>query len=91
VTKRDKLIEAIRNNPKDVRFEDACKVAEWLGFTGKGGGSSHRAFSRFGEPTGLNFQNRGGKIKPYQARQLIEMINLYWPSSPDENETEEDA
>jgi hypothetical protein len=26
-----KLLAAIRNNPKDVRFEDACKVAEWLG------------------------------------------------------------
>ena len=28
-------------------------------------------------PTLLNFQNRNGKIKPYQARQLIAMIDKY--------------
>ncbi len=26
----------------------------------------------------LNFQDRDGSIVPYQARQLIDMINLYW-------------
>jgi hypothetical protein len=72
-----KLLAAIRNNLKDVRFEDACKVAEWLGFVHKGGRGSHRAFSRTGEPIGLNFQNRNGKILAYQARQLIAMIDKY--------------
>jgi hypothetical protein len=79
VSQRQKLIDAIRNNPRDVRFEDACKVAEWLGFTGKGGsGTSHHAFSRSGERMGLNFQDRGGKIPTYQAKQLIDMIDVYW-------------
>jgi len=77
VTKIDKLVEAIRNNPKDVQFVDARKVAEWLGFVGKGGKGSHAAYSKPGEPVGLNFQNRDGKIAPYQARQLIEMIDKY--------------
>jgi hypothetical protein len=27
-----KLIAKVRNNPKDVRFDDACKIAEHLGF-----------------------------------------------------------
>jgi hypothetical protein len=72
-----KLIDAIRNNPKDVRFDDACKVAEWLGFVGKGGKGSHRTFARRGEPFQLNFQNRGGKVTPYQARQLVDMIDKY--------------
>ena len=49
----------------------------WLGFTASGGADSHRAYSRRGEPTLLNFQNRNGKIKPYQARQLIAMIDKY--------------
>jgi hypothetical protein len=72
-----KLLEAIRTNPRDVRFDDACKVARLLGFTGEGGSGSHRAFSRPGEPIGLNFQDRGGKIAAYQARQLIAMIDKY--------------
>lgn len=78
MTKLARLIDKIRNNPKDVRFEDACKVAEGLGFVGKGGKGSHNSFSRTGERIGLNFQKcGGGKIKPYQARQLIEMIDKY--------------
>jgi hypothetical protein len=78
LSQRDKLIAAIRSNPKDVRFDDACKVAGWLGFTGKGkGGTSHVAFSRTGEVDGLNFQNRDGLIPTYQARQLITMIDRY--------------
>jgi hypothetical protein len=78
VSKIDKLLQAIRNNPKDVRFDDACKIAELLGFVGKGGkATSHRAFSKTGEPVGLNFQNCQGKIPAYQARQLIAMIDRY--------------
>lgn len=75
--KRDKLIAKIRNNPKNVGFSDACKVAGWIGFSAKGGEGGHNAFSRPGEPDLLNFQNRNGKIKPYQARQLIAMIDKY--------------
>jgi hypothetical protein len=60
-----------------VRFDDACKVARELGFTKEGGKSSHRTFSRPKERVQLNFQNVNGKIKPYQAKQLIEMIEKY--------------
>lgn len=77
MTKQEKLFTAIRNNPKAVRFDDACKVAELLGFTHKGGQGSHCAFAKPGEPVLLNFQNRGGLIPPYQARQLIEMMDRY--------------
>jgi hypothetical protein len=78
VKSRDKLINAIRSNPKDVRFTDACKAAEWLGFTWKGGKGRHRAFHRTGEAVGLNFQkDRNGKIPHYQAKQLIAMIDKY--------------
>lgn len=74
---RAKLLAAIRNNPRDVRFADACKVAGWLGFVGKGGSGDHHVFQRPGEISALNFQNRKGRIKPYQARQLIEMMDKY--------------
>jgi hypothetical protein len=77
MSQREKLIESIQNNPKDVGY-DACKVAEWLGFIHKGGKGAHRAFAREGEPTQLNFQSRNGRIPAYQARQLIDMIDRYW-------------
>jgi len=77
MTKRDKLIAAIRNNPYDVRFDDACKVALWLGFVGKGGKGSHTTFARPDEQEKLNFQNKRGKILAYQVNQLIVMIDKY--------------
>jgi hypothetical protein len=77
VSKQAKLFEASAGNPKGVRFVDACKAAEALGFVHKGGAGSHRAFARPGEPMLLNFQNRDGRIPPYRARQLIAMIEKY--------------
>ena len=78
MSKRDKLIDDLRNSVKNVRFEDACKIAGMIGFTYAGGKGSHRTYQRPGETSGLNFQNRDGFIKPYQARQLLEMVNKYW-------------
>ncbi len=38
---------------------------------------SHSVYAKTGEPVILNFQNRDGCIPPYQARQLIEMLDKY--------------
>ncbi len=77
MTKRDKRIAALRQNPKAVRFENACCIAESLGFEWQGGHGSHRTYGRYNEPTLLNFQDRNGYIKPHQARQLIEVVDKY--------------
>lgn len=77
MTRRDKLLAAIRNNPRGVRFADACRAAEAIGFVRAGGKGSHVVYARMGEATILNFQNRNGQIPPYQARQLIEMLDKY--------------
>lgn len=77
MSRRDKLFAAIRNNPAGVRFSDACKAAEWLGFERKGGRGSHVTYGRADEPVLLNFQNRNGFIEPYQAKQLQAMVNKY--------------
>jgi hypothetical protein len=76
-----KLFAAIRANPKNVRFEDACRAARLLGFVYEGGRGSHRVFKRKGERVQLNFQNRDGYIPPYQARQLASMIDKYGPAT----------
>jgi hypothetical protein len=78
VSQLAKLIAALRNNQRDVRFDDACRVAEAIGFVYKGGKGSHRVFARSGEPMQLNFQNRQGKIATYQARQLLTMVEKYY-------------
>lgn len=83
LSRREKTLRSVLANPKDVRFDDACKIARWLHFTSESGQGSHMAFARAGEKELLNFQNRDGKIPPYQARQLAEMINRYWDFDTD--------
>ena len=77
MSRAEKLIRDLENNPKGFGFEDACKLAELLGFERKGGKGAHRAFGRPGEMVQLNFQNWKGKIPLYQAKQLIAMVEKY--------------
>lgn len=81
MTKRNKRLVALLSNPKEVRFEDACSIAEALGFVKKGGKGSHCTYGRADESMLLNFQDRDGLIKPYQARQLIKMVKKYGDST----------
>lgn len=77
MSRKEKLLAAIRANPKAVRFEDACKATELVGFAFHGGEGSHRVYKRDDEPVILNFQNRKGLIAEYQAKQLIGMLDKY--------------
>jgi len=77
VTRKDKLLKGLRDNPRMVRFDDACRIAERLGFERKAGKGSHCTYGREGESLLLNFQNRGGYIMVYQAKQLDNMVKKY--------------
>lgn len=45
---REKLLERIRNNPKDVAFDDLDKLLQWHGFERRNPGGSHYVYSRAG-------------------------------------------
>tara|TARA_R110000868_G_scaffold380784_5_gene647062 strand:+ start:1231 stop:1467 length:237 start_codon:yes stop_codon:yes gene_type:complete len=77
MSKNEKLALAIRNSPKTVRFDDACRMAKLLGFRHSHTKGSHKMYARLGESLMLNFQNRDGYIYPYQVSQLIEMMDKY--------------
>ena len=48
--RREKLLEKIRNNPKNVRFEDVDRLLIWAGFECRQprGGSSHYIYKKPG-------------------------------------------
>ncbi len=81
---KHKLLEDLKKNPKNIRFEKLCRIAEAFGFQFRGGKGSHRIYLRKDINEMLNFQNVSGKAKPYQVRQLIKIIDKY-------NLTEEDG
>lgn len=77
MTKQTKLLIAIRNHPNALRFEDACKAAELIGFVKQRVKSSHHIYAKPNEPVILNFQNRNGYVHSYQVSQLLKMLNKY--------------
>lgn len=68
------LYDEFKRNPKNVRFEDLCRGAEFFGFKFRGSKGSHRIYVRPGVRDLLNFQNAKGKTKPYQVKEFLKII-----------------
>jgi hypothetical protein len=72
----DDLISIIRNNQKNVRFTDLCKICDHFFGAPRQSGSSHRVYKMpwTGDPR-VNIQNSKGKAKSYQVKQVIKAID----------------
>ena len=74
---KKEIYKKFKGNPKNVRFEEICRAAELFDFKFRGGKGSHRIFVREGIKEMLNFQNIKGKVKPYQVKQFIKIVEKY--------------
>ena len=72
--KRIALYNKLKKSKNNLRFERLCLIAESFDFRFKGGKGSHRIYVKKGIKEMLNFQNVGGKAKPYLVNQLIKVI-----------------
>lgn len=71
MTKRDKLLEAARNNPAGLRFGDFETLLSRSGWTLDHQGGSHRIwYSSQGARLPIQ-ELKTGKAKPYQVRQFL--------------------
>ena len=73
----EKILKAMRNNPRNVRFDDLAKVCEYF-FGRYHGSDSHRKYDTpwAGDPR-INIQEfKDGKAKPYQVKQVLRAIEL---------------
>ena len=75
--KKRSIYDNLIHNPKNIRFEGLCHAAEKFGFVCRGGKGSHRIYVMEGIVEMLNFQDIGGKAKPYQVKQLCKVIEKY--------------
>lgn len=66
-----------RITPQKVRFERLCAIAEVFGFRFSRQKGSHKIYVQDGIDEILDFQNVGGKAKPYQVRQFIGILEKY--------------
>jgi predicted RNA binding protein YcfA (HicA-like mRNA interferase family) len=60
-----------------VRFSEAIALAEAFGFRLDRINGSHHIFIHPEIPELLNLQNDNGKAKPYQIKQLLQLVEEY--------------
>lgn len=78
MAKATKTLERILSGTADanIRFEDLVRVLQRLGFVERVRGD-HHIFTRDGVEEILNMQPRGGMAKPYQVKQVRNVIVRY--------------
>lgn len=83
MSKKNKLL--LRGvSDANIEFDDLCKLLDWLDFDERIRGS-HHIFTRNDVDEILNLQPReGGKAKPYQVKQVREVIVKYGLASEDD-------
>jgi len=72
MAKIDDLLIEIKQNPKDVRFSDLCKVCDHFFGEPRQQKSSHRIYKTpwQGDPR-INIQNHKGKAKTSHVKQVL--------------------
>ncbi len=73
MTKREKLLAKLRQNPKNVRFEDVDLILTDLGFEKRQRGSSHAVYTLDTQRITVPF--RKPFIKPIYIKQLLELLD----------------
>ncbi len=72
MSKIDGILAQMKQNPRDVRFTDLCKVCNHYFGEPRQCGSSHRIYKTpwQGDPR-INIQSHKGKAKAYQVKQVL--------------------
>ncbi|HKP02621.1 MAG TPA: type II toxin-antitoxin system HicA family toxin [Chthoniobacterales bacterium] len=79
MSKAEKLVAKILGGTSDKNFDfaDLCYILERAGFQMRWGKGSHRIYFREGVVEIINVQPRNGKAKPYQVKQVREVLLKY--------------
>ena len=74
MSKKDKKIQKMRNNPKNWRIEEIQSIADGLGIIWYHDGSSHVIFQ---SPTGAHQSIPANRpIKPIYIRKFLELVDV---------------
>ena len=75
--KKRKLLERLLSGSRNIRFSEAAACAEAFGFRLERVSGSHHIYVHPEVPELVNLQEARGKVKPYQVRQLLQIIEKY--------------
>lgn len=76
MTQIDKIVAAMRQNPANIRFAELVKVCEHYFGEARQRGTSHCVYKTpwIGDPRVNIQEDKGGKAKAYQVRQVLAAI-----------------
>jgi len=74
---KQKLLERIEGNSKNISYSDFVALIEAFGFKRTRGKGSHEIYRRENVSSIINIQNSKGKAKPYQVEQFLEVIKKF--------------
>ena len=80
MTTKEKLRKKLLSKKSDGNFGfgELCTFVQQIGFTQRGGKGGHVVFHRDGVIEILNLQpTKDGKAKPYQVRQIRDIVQKY--------------
>jgi len=79
MSKAEKLATKILSGKSDnnFAFNDLCHILERAGFQSRSGKGSHRIYYKEGVVEIVNVQPRNGKAKPYEVKQVRELVLKY--------------
>jgi hypothetical protein len=86
MAQKDKLFDRILRGTADanISFADLCRLLGYLGFEERIRGD-HHIFTREGIVEILNLQPKGAHAKPYQVKQVRNLIVRYRLGGSDED------
>jgi len=74
---RKLLLRLLQGQLANVSFADLRRLVEAFGFRLTRVRGSHHLFARPGIPELINLQQAGREAKPYQVRQLLQLVERY--------------
>ncbi|MDH5252261.1 MAG: type II toxin-antitoxin system HicA family toxin [Nitrospira sp.] len=74
---KQKLLAKALSGSKNLHFTEAVALAKAFGYRLSRTKGSHHIFAHPRLKELVNFQEVGGKAKPYQVRQLLDIVERY--------------
>lgn len=75
--KKKKILQKILSGSRNISFSEMRILTEAFGFKLARIKGSHHIFIHKDGPELINLQNVNGKVKPYQIKQFLEIIEKY--------------
>ena len=76
MSRKEKLLRKIINNPKDVIFADLQKILEWDGWCIHAHNSTHYTYFRRGSGRVTIVRKGDGRVKEYYVKEVLRMMGV---------------